>query len=83
MGDQRRRKRKPSFIYIDCVHSTTCLFQLPRDKNRPGKGSYWTIRLDVSDMFEKGNFRRRKRKGKCGGSSKNVISHSISKILGL
>ena len=33
------------------VHS---FLQLPRDKSRPGKGSYWTIRQNVTEMFEKG-----------------------------
>uniref|UniRef100_A0A8C5T9Q3 Fork-head domain-containing protein n=1 Tax=Malurus cyaneus samueli TaxID=2593467 RepID=A0A8C5T9Q3_9PASS len=37
---------------------------LPREKGRPGKGSYWTLDPRCLDMFENGNYRRRKRKPK-------------------
>ncbi|KAB7494547.1 Forkhead box protein L1 [Armadillidium nasatum] len=26
-----------------------------------GKGNFWTLRVDFNDMFEKGNYKRRKR----------------------
>ena len=56
--------------------------KLPRDKNRPGKGSYWTINKNVTDMFEKGNYRRRKRRIKLADpENKRGITHSIDKIL--
>ena len=62
--------------------------KLPRDKSRPGKGSYWTINKNVTEMFEKGNYRRRKRKGgkqnydDVGDQMKNIYNpHSIERIL--
>ncbi|XP_061578483.1 forkhead box protein L1 [Cololabis saira] len=41
-----------------------CFIKLPREKGRPGKGSYWTLDTKCLDMFENGNYRRRKRKSK-------------------
>ncbi|MEE6500374.1 hypothetical protein FKM82_003756 [Ascaphus truei] len=41
-----------------------CFIKVPREKGRPGKGSYWTLDAKCLDMFENGNFRRRKRKPK-------------------
>ncbi|XP_077148898.1 forkhead box protein L1 [Ranitomeya variabilis] len=41
-----------------------CFIKVPREKGRPGKGSYWTLDPKCLDMFENGNFRRRKRKPK-------------------
>lgn len=38
------------------------IFQVPREKGRPGKGSYWALDPSCSDMFENGNYRRRKRR---------------------
>lgn len=43
-----------------------CLFQVPREKGRPGKGSYWALDPSCSDMFENGNYRRRKRRPRQG-----------------
>ena len=37
---------------------------MPRDKSKPGKGSFWTIDQTVGEMFEKGNYRRRKRRAR-------------------
>jgi len=39
-----------------------CFVKLPRDKKRPGKGSYWSLATSAVDMFEHGNYRRRKRR---------------------
>ncbi|XP_042207080.1 uncharacterized protein LOC121855932 [Homarus americanus] len=39
-----------------------CFIKVPRDKGRPGKGSYWALDPGCSDMFENGNYRRRKRR---------------------
>ena len=39
-----------------------CFTKVSRDKDLPGKGSYWTINPDCDDLFEKGNYRRRKRR---------------------
>ncbi|KAK1330374.1 hypothetical protein QTO34_010563 [Cnephaeus nilssonii] len=44
-----------------------CFVKVPREKGRPGKGSYWTLDPRCLDMFENGNYRRRKRKPKPGG----------------
>ncbi|MBN3298206.1 FOXL1 protein, partial [Amia calva] len=46
-----------------------CFIKVPREKGRPGKGSYWTLDTKCLDMFENGNYRRRKRKSKTQGSS--------------
>ncbi|XP_067396063.1 forkhead box protein L1 [Emydura macquarii macquarii] len=45
-----------------------CFVKVPREKGRPGKGSYWTLDPRCLDMFENGNYRRRKRKTKAAGS---------------
>ncbi|XP_007059386.2 forkhead box protein L1 [Chelonia mydas] len=45
-----------------------CFVKVPREKGRPGKGSYWTLDPRCLDMFENGNYRRRKRKPKASGS---------------
>ncbi|XP_074865037.1 forkhead box protein L1 [Carettochelys insculpta] len=44
-----------------------CFVKVPREKGRPGKGSYWTLDPRCLDMFEHGNYRRRKRKPKAPG----------------
>ncbi|XP_071346362.1 forkhead box protein L1 [Trachinotus anak] len=41
-----------------------CFIKVPREKGLPGKGSYWTLDTKCLDMFENGNYRRRKRKAK-------------------
>ncbi|XP_053256055.1 forkhead box protein L1 [Podarcis raffonei] len=46
-----------------------CFVKVPREKGRPGKGSYWTLDPRCLDMFEHGNYRRRKRKPKAAGSA--------------
>ncbi|XP_029109123.1 forkhead box protein L1 [Scleropages formosus] len=46
-----------------------CFIKVPREKGRPGKGSYWTLDTKCLDMFENGNYRRRKRKCKNQESS--------------
>ncbi|XP_072136010.1 uncharacterized protein [Mobula birostris] len=44
-----------------------CFIKVPREKGKPGKGSYWTLDPRCTDMFENGNYRRRKRKAKSQG----------------
>lgn len=41
-----------------------CFVKVAREKGKPGKGSYWTLDSSCHEMFENGNFRRRKRKQK-------------------
>ncbi|XP_006860180.1 PREDICTED: forkhead box protein L1 [Chrysochloris asiatica] len=49
-----------------------CFVKVPREKGRPGKGSYWTLDPRCLDMFENGNYRRRKRKPKPGPGALEV-----------
>lgn len=39
-----------------------CFVKVPREKGQLGKGNYWILDADTDEMFENGNFRRRKRK---------------------
>ncbi|XP_076043705.1 uncharacterized protein LOC143026813 [Oratosquilla oratoria] len=39
-----------------------CFVKVPREKGRPGKGSYWSLDPSFCDMFDNGNYRRRKRR---------------------
>ncbi|CAI9737822.1 box L1-like [Octopus vulgaris] len=41
-----------------------CFVKVAREKGKPGKGSYWTLDLNCEEMFENGNYRRRKRRVK-------------------
>ena len=43
-----------------------CFVKVPREKGKPGKGNYWTLDLNCEEMFENGNYRRRKRRVKVG-----------------
>ncbi|NXE18977.1 FOXL1 protein, partial [Ardeotis kori] len=55
-----------------------CFVKVPREKGRPGKGSYWTLDPRCLDMFENGNYRRRKRKPKTPGPPEakgNAVPH--------
>lgn len=45
-----------------------CFMKVAREKGKPGKGNYWTLDPKCEDMFENGNYRRRKRRTKAGGS---------------
>ncbi|XP_015920782.1 forkhead box protein C2-B [Parasteatoda tepidariorum] len=54
-----------------------CFLKVPREKGKPGKGSYWTLKNNGEEMFENGNFRRRKRRTKMA-QSKSIESHSTT-----
>ncbi|XP_005862753.1 PREDICTED: forkhead box protein L1, partial [Myotis brandtii] len=53
-----------------------CFVKVPREKGRPGKGSYWTLDPRCLDMFENGNYRRRKRKPKPGAGAPETSCRS-------
>ncbi|KAM8891986.1 forkhead box protein L1 [Spinachia spinachia] len=61
-----------------------CFIKVPREKGRPGKGSYWTLDTNCLDMFENGNYRRRKRKAKSHQHAlePKAAGHKRSKVLG-
>ncbi len=39
-----------------------CFIKVNREKGKPGKGNFWTLDPKFENMFENGNFRRRKRR---------------------
>lgn len=41
-----------------------CFIKVAREKGKPGKGNYWTLDPNCEEMFENGNYRRRKRRNK-------------------
>ena len=53
-----------------------CFIKVPREKGRPGKGNYWTLDPHCEDMFENGNYRRRKRRPKGATTSSRTGSGS-------
>ncbi|XP_054716980.1 forkhead box protein D3-A-like [Uloborus diversus] len=59
-----------------------CFQKVPREKGKPGKGSYWTLKDNGEEMFENGNFRRRKRRTKLSSSkTMNPTSTSVVESL--
>jgi len=48
-----------------------CFIKIPRDKNNPGKGNYWTLNENFEEMFDHGNFRRRRRKTKSSNNKQD------------
>ncbi|KAM6946112.1 forkhead box protein L1 [Aplochiton taeniatus] len=57
-----------------------CFIKVPREKGRPGKGSYWTLDTKCLDMFENGNYRRRKRKLRGHEAPESKVCHKRSKV---
>uniref|UniRef100_A0A8C4QJF2 Forkhead box L1 n=1 Tax=Eptatretus burgeri TaxID=7764 RepID=A0A8C4QJF2_EPTBU len=55
-----------------------CFVKVPREHDRPGKGSYWTLDPHCTDMFEHGNYRRRKRRGLQQSNSHCYASQSAT-----
>ncbi|KAM8825128.1 forkhead box D7 [Synchiropus picturatus] len=41
-----------------------CFIKMPREPGNPGKGNYWTLDPNSSDMFENGSFLRRRKRFK-------------------
>ncbi|CAG5897417.1 unnamed protein product [Menidia menidia] len=41
-----------------------CFVKMPREPGNPGKGNYWTLDPNSSDMFENGSFLRRRKRFK-------------------
>lgn len=39
-----------------------CFIKVNREKGKPGKGNFWMLDPKFENMFENGNFRRRKRR---------------------
>jgi len=50
----RKEKKPNSFLFFSL--SSIC---------RPGKGSYWTLHQDATNMFENGCYLRRQKRFKC------------------
>lgn len=55
-----------------------CFIKVPREKGRPGKGAFWTLDPACYDMFEHGNYRRRKRKPRIIHQSSIQHHHSTT-----
>ena len=50
---------------------------------RPGKGSYWTLHQEATNMFENGCYLRRQKRFKCTSKSRVLVSrHPLSSSLG-
>ena len=49
-----------------------CFVKVPREKGKPGKGNYWSLATNCDEMFENGNFRRRKRRPKSANGTKGA-----------
>ncbi|XP_073678336.1 uncharacterized protein [Garra rufa] len=58
-----------------------CFIKVPREKGRPGKGSYWTLDTKCLDMFENGNYRRRKRKCRSQEMGETKMGHRRTRAL--
>jgi hypothetical protein len=48
-----------------------CFIKVAREKGKPGKGNYWTLDPKCEEMFENGNYRRRKRRPKQANGADN------------
>ena len=57
-----------------------CFVKMPRESGNPGKGNYWTLDPNSSDMFENGSFLRRRKRFKrqhfrFGGFKERALEH--------
>lgn len=57
-----------------------CFLKVPREKGKPGKGNYWTLDPNSEEMFENGNFRRRKRKSKATKVSAELAAVNLERV---
>ncbi len=59
-----------------------CFVKVQRDKADPGKGCYWSLKLDCENMFDNGNYRRRRRRpnkvNNTTGKDEKSINEDIS-----
>ncbi|KAG8240370.1 hypothetical protein J437_LFUL002511 [Ladona fulva] len=53
-----------------------CFVKIPRERSKPGKGNYWTLDPNCVDMFENGNYRRRKRRVRSSGQPRSPLLSS-------
>ncbi|CAL8101880.1 unnamed protein product [Orchesella dallaii] len=58
----------------------SCFVKVAREKGHPGKGNYWTLDPRYTDMFEHGNYRRRKRKNRPTLSDRNGESNGNCRL---
>ncbi|UJR21937.1 hypothetical protein I4U23_025006 [Adineta vaga] len=67
-----------------------CFVKVPRSPDRPGKGSYWALHQEATNMFENGCYLRRQKRFKCtkrlqhdrdsnNNSRRNGINNSLDK----
>ncbi|CAF0804179.1 unnamed protein product [Didymodactylos carnosus] len=55
-----------------------CFVKVPRSPDRPGKGSYWTLHNEATNMFENGCYLRRQKRFKCPKREAFRIHHRDS-----
>ena len=49
-----------------------CFVKIPRDRSDPGKGCYWALDPSYQEMFEEGNYRRRRRRTRAYGQARDT-----------
>ena len=52
----------------------SCFIKIPRERGQPGKGNFWTLDSKYIDMFEHGNYRRRKRRSRSNPTNNSPTS---------
>ncbi|KAK3590991.1 hypothetical protein CHS0354_020348 [Potamilus streckersoni] len=57
-----------------------CFIKVQREKGKPGKGNYWTLDPNCEEMFENGNYRRRKRRSKITTDMENEQEASKTNV---
>ena len=59
-----------------------CFVKIAREPSDPGKGCYWTLDPTYKNMFEDGNFRRRRRRQRSFGEDGNSLEQSSTEVMG-